>query len=274
MTTAPAQPAEIFTPKQLERINAILGDNQLSASGRFDALENFMINSVSPDQRAYGFCALITTHEKMKALIEAERGRVWEMTENIIFSLPAGYQVLAAWRIVMASPAMQDLINAASSEALEVAENILPLLDNVQRVEAWKAMMANPAMQEVIAESERAITELGNILDHLTSAELQEAGIVTREIRPGDVEHDTRERYSGSVYVVPHDLLPKALQANTGEYQTIIRFDDMQMTADQWAMAWQHPRDDREIARASMATMLRATAEELARPQPSIVGKL
>ncbi|NDC56566.1 MAG: hypothetical protein EBZ69_07135 [Alphaproteobacteria bacterium] len=212
-------------------------------------------------ERLEKFLALITTDTRMDDTIQAAPFTALLVAQDIILSLPRD-QRLAAWQKIMATPAMQDAIKADPFMALFFAQDIILYLPSDQKLAMWQAMIANPAMQGVLGQYPVVAAELlGNILARLTRAQLREAGIVTREIKEGDVEHDIREQYSGSVYVVPRHLLPEALPT---ESQTIIRFDDMQMTADQWANHWgAYKKGTRTIVRGSMAAMLRATATAL-----------
>ena len=281
MTTAAEQEEahSVLTPADRQKIDEMLDINGNSTDrNAFVEISQFIIHKRKGHENTVAesmpvLLELLTKNETIRERIRQSPNGALDVFTTLIANNFPPKDRLDAWQKMMATDVMQDAGKTSSSCSFLVT--IMFALPDAQKLAAWKFMIANPDMQQNWEKSLRQThLTFDTMIATLTPDQLQEAGIVTREIRPGDVEHDTRERYSGSVYVVPHDLLPKALQANTGEYQTIIRFDDMQMTADQWAMAWQHPRDDREIARASMATMLRATAEELARPQPSIVGKL
>ncbi|NBX74257.1 MAG: hypothetical protein EBQ89_08180, partial [Alphaproteobacteria bacterium] len=261
MTTAAEQEEahSVLTPADRQKIDEMLDINGNSTDrNAFVEISQFIIHKRKGHENTVAesmpvLLELLTKNETIRERIRQSPNGALDVFTTLIANNFPPKDRLDAWQKMMATDVMQDAGKTSSSCSFLVT--IMFALPDAQKLAAWKFMIANPDMQQNWEKSLRQThLTFDTMIATLTPDQLQEAGIVTREIRPGDVEHDTRERYSGSVYVVPHDLLPKALQANTGESQTIIRFDDMQMTADQWANHWgAYKKGTRTIVRGSMA---------------------
>ncbi|NBX74260.1 MAG: hypothetical protein EBZ69_07840 [Alphaproteobacteria bacterium] len=238
-----------------------------------------IVKKVRADQRIDGFLDIITTNTELLAEKAAwERTVALSAAHSIILSLNNDDR-LAAWQKMMAHPVtkvwieheMKDWITHIQDVRLWRAQDIIESLPPHHKLAMWQEIMASPAIQDELDQPNKSwsvIVRLGDILDQLSAASLREAGIVKRKIGAGDVEHDGGGHYSGAVYVVPHHLLPQALQSQKEEYQTIACFSILYMTAGQLANNWHTSRHTTTRAKISMAAMLRATADELAEPRP------